>query len=162
MLNGVPTMRRPVLFALAAMTLLGACEQEHLPPIGASPAERAPALSAAAVAGPPGFVGLWAASTTACAAREWALTPTTLTSPSALTCQLFKAERTSAGYTVYSTCTVGKASQPVQLVFTLTGSGATRSLTMTGGPFTEPVALSRCPQAAQSASSTLPSAAAPA
>ena len=80
-------------------------------------------------------------------------------SPSALTCELFKAQPTSAGYTVYSTCLVGKASQPMRLVFTLTGSGETRSLTLTGGPFTEPLALSRCPGAIESASA---SAAAPA
>ncbi|HEY5411043.1 MAG TPA: hypothetical protein VIJ94_09995 [Caulobacteraceae bacterium] len=158
----MPMMRRPVLVALATMALLCGCEREHLPPIGAAPAERAPSITAATAAGPPAFVGRWAASKAACAARGWALTPTSLTSPSALSCQFFKAQRTSAGYTVYSTCTVGKASQPVRLVFTLTGSGAARSLTLTGGPFTEPVSLSRCSEAAQSASSMPASAAAPA
>lgn len=161
MLNGVPMMRRPTLVVLATMALLGGCERS-LPPIGAAPAERAPALSAAALAGPPGFVGRWAASKAACAARGWELTAVSLNSPSALTCQFFKSERTSAGYTVYSTCTVGKASQPVRLVFTLTGSDGARSLTLTGGPFTEPVSLALCSKATQSASSTPPSAAAPA
>ena len=161
MLNGVPMMRRPALVALATMALLGGCERS-LPPIGAAPAERAPALSAAALAGPPGFVGRWAASKGACVARGWELTAARLTSPSALSCELFNADRTSAGYTVYSTCMVGKASQPMRLVFTLTGSGSNRSLTLTGGPFTEPVALSRCPEAIESASGAAASSAAPA
>ena len=161
MLNGVPMMRRPTLVVLATMALLGACERP-LPPIGAAPAERAPALSPAAQAGPPGFVGRWAASKAACAARGWELTSVSLTSPTALTCELLDAQRTSAGYTVYSTCAVGKASQPVRLVFTLTGAGAARSLTLTGGPFTEPVSLARCSEAVASTSNTPPSAAAPA
>lgn len=161
MLHGVFTMRRPAL-ALAVMALLAACGQRSLPPIGASPAERAPAQTAAEAAGPPLFVGRWAASTTACVARGWELTSTSLVSPSALTCRLFKAEPTSAGYTVYSTCMVGKASEPMRLVVTLSGSGKTRSLTLTGGPFVEPVALSHCPRPLEAASSTPASAAAPA
>ena len=154
-------MRRPAL-ALAATAMLAACGQRSLPPIGAAPAERTPPRSAAELAGPPQFVGRWAASTTACSGRGWTLTASSLTSPTALTCELFKAERTSAGYVVNSSCKVGKASQPMRLVFTLTGSGATRSLTMTGGPFTEPMALAQCSEAVQSASSTPASAAAPA
>lgn len=162
MLMGVPAKRRRIPLALLGAAALGACNQHHLPPIGAAPAERAPAPTLAEAAGPPLFVGRWAASTAACASRAWDLTPTSLKSPSALTCEFFKDERTSAGYTVYSTCKVGKASQPVRLVLTLTGSGATRSLTLTGGPFTEPVALSRCAPGIESASSTPESAAAPA
>ena len=139
-----------------------ACSRQSEPPIGAAPAERAPPRTAAELAGPPQFVGRWAASETACSTRSWSLTASNLTSPSALTCELFKAERTSAGYVVNSTCKVGKASQPMRLVFTLTGSGPNRSLTLTGGPFTEPLALSRCPGNLESASSTPASAAAPA
>ena len=157
----VPPKRRPALTACAVAMLLCACSRPE-PPIGAAPAERAPAPTAAMAAGPPLFVGRWAASKSACATRGWELTARSLKSPSALTCELFKAERTSAGYTVYSTCLVGKASEPMRLVFTLTGSGETRSLTMTGGPFTEPLALSRCSGAIESASSSSESTAAPA
>ncbi len=141
--------------------LLCACSRPE-PPIGAAPAERSPSITTSAAGGAPLFVGRWAASKTACAARGWELTANSLKSPSALTCELLKAVPTSAGYTVYSTCLVGKASQPMRLVFTLTGSGATRSLTLTGGPFTEPLALSRCAGAIESASSTPAGSAAPA
>ncbi len=152
MLTPVPPMRRLVLLALAAAGLC-ACQREE-PPLGAAPAERMPAVSAATAAGPPAFVGRWAVSRGACGERSWTLTAASLASPSALSCQFFKSVRTSAGYTVYSTCAIGKATQPMRLVFTLTGAGAERALTLSGGPFTEPVALTRCPvdqQAAQSA-----------
>ena len=149
-----------MLLALLAAAGLGACSRHPEPPIGAAPAERAPARTAAEIAGPPLYVGRWAVSTAACSERGWELTPNRLTSPSALSCQFFKTEPTSAGYTVYSTCMVGKASQPMRLVFTLTSKN--RALTMTGGPFSEPVALSRCPGALESASSTPASATAPA
>jgi hypothetical protein len=156
MLNGVPAMRRPMLLAVLAIAWLGACSQHHEPPIGAAPAERAPPLTASAASGPPLFVGRWAASKSACAARGWQLTAGSLISPSALSCQFSKAEPTSAGYTVYSICAVGKASQPTRLIFTFSGSAANRALTLSGGPFTEPVALSRCPAGVESADSTPP------
>ena len=148
-------MRRPILLALLAAAGLCACQREE-PPLGAAPAERMPALSAATAAGPPTFVGRWAVSRAACNRRSWTLTGASLASPSALSCQLLKAERTSAGYTVYSTCAIGKVSQPMRLIFTLTGSGAERSLTLTGGPFTEPVALTRCPVEQQAAENAPP------
>ncbi len=160
---GVPAMRRPALLALAAATTLCACSRQPEPPIGAAPAERAPSLAAAAAIGPPLFVGRWAASRGACAARGWDLTPTSLTSPNALTCELTKAQPTSAGYTVYAVCKIGKAAQPTRLIFTLSGPSTNRSLTLTGGPFLEPMALARCPSGIQSASTASPaSSAAPA
>ena len=103
----------------------------------------------AAAAGPPLFVGHWAVSRKACAERGWDLTPTSLQSPSALSCTFSKAEPTSAGYTVYAVCTVGKASQPTRLILTFSGHG--QALTLTDGPFTEPVALTRCAAGAQTA-----------
>ena len=156
MLHCVPAKRRLALLALAAVGLLCACERQHLPPIGAAPAERAPMASVAEAAGTPLFVGRWAATSTACAAHGWALTAASLKSPSALTCTIAKAEPTPAGYTIYGACTAGKASQLTQLVFTLTGSGASRSLTLSGGPFSEPVALTHCSEKLESASNAPP------
>ena len=46
-----------------------------------------------------------------------------------------------------SVCTVGKAREPGHLDFTLTGKGAGRSLTVSGGPFNEPMGLVACPPA---------------
>lgn len=146
-------MRRWALFAVLAAAGLGACHRRE-PPLGAAPAERAPPLTAAAAAGPPLFVGHWAVSSKACAERGWDLTATSLQSPSALSCTFSKAEPTSAGYTVYAVCAVGKASQPTRLILTFSSHG--HSLTLTDGPFTEPVALTRCPAGARSAESAPP------
>ena len=161
MLQCVPAMRRRMLLAWLAAAGLAACSRPSEPPIGSAPAERAPPLTASVAAGPPVYVGHWAVSRSACGERGWDLTAAGLQSPSALSCEFFKAEPTSAGYTVYSTCKVGKAAQPMRLVLTLTGQG--KSLTLSGGPFSEPVALARCPAGLQSASSAPPeSASAPA
>ncbi len=146
MYETVPAARRRGLIILATALLLSACGSKE-PPIGASPAERGPAV---AVAGPPSFVGLWASAPAVCA-RPWVLKADSLQSPSVLACQFVKVEPTSAGYTVWSTCSVGKAAAPTRLVFTLTGEG-NRSLTLTGGPFDEPLALGKCDAATQSAS----------
>jgi hypothetical protein len=150
-------MRRAALTAVSAAALLCACSQKPEPPIGSAPAERAPPMTTGAAAtGAPLFVGRWAASRDACATRGWDLTATSLHSPSALNCDLTKARPTGAGYTVYGVCSVGKAAQPTRLIFTLTGPASNRSLTLTGGPFLEPMALARCPDGVQSASNPAP------
>ncbi len=162
MLKRVPAMRRRLLLAALATVALGACGRQE-PPFGAAPAERAPPMTAAAATTKPLYVGRWAATRTACADRGWEITAAALKSPSALSCEISKAVPTGAGYTVYATCMVGKATQPTRLVFTFSGPSSNRGLTLTGGPFTEPMALSRCPAGLQSADSTAPeSSAAPA
>jgi hypothetical protein len=155
MLDSVVPMRRLAL-VLAATVMLAACGQRSLPPIGAAPAESAPPITAAATSGLPLFVGRWAVNKAACTGRGWSLTANSLTSPSALSCQFSKADPTSAGYTVYAVCAAGKASQPTRLTFTFSGPASNRGLTLTDGPFTEPVALSRCPADIQAASSAPP------
>lgn len=155
-------MRRRLLIAGLAAAGLCACGR-HEPPLGAAPAERSPPMTSTSPAGQPLFVGRWAASRAACADRGWEITAAALKSPSALSCEIAKAEPTSAGYTVYATCIVGKATQPSRLVFTFSGPSTNRALTLTGGPFTEPMALARCPAGLQSAESAPPqSSAAPA
>jgi hypothetical protein len=153
---GAPSIRRATLIVLGAMALLAACSRSDDPPIGSAPAERAPTLTAIAPAGAPLFVGRWAASRSACSTKGWDLTTTSLRSPSALSCELTKARPTPAGYTVYGVCTVGKATEPTRLIFTLTGPAAARSLTLTGGPFLEPMALAKCPDGLQSAANAPP------
>ncbi len=148
-------MRRRLLIAWLATAGLCACGQNE-PPLGAAPAERNPPMTAAAPAGKPLFVGRWAASRAACADHGWEITAASLKSPSALSCEIAKAEPTSAGYTIYATCTVGKAIQPSRLVFTFSGPSGNQALTLTGGPFTEPMALARCPAGLQSAETTPP------
>ena len=147
-------MRRWMMLAWMGAAVLAACSRHPEPPIGAAPAEREPPQAALAAAGPPLYVGHWAVSRNVCSEPGWDLTAASLQSPSALSCVFAKVEPTTAGYTVYGACTVGKASQPTRLVFTLTSQG--KSLTLSGGPFSEPIALSRCPAGLQSADSAPP------
>lgn len=144
MREGVPPVRRIALVLMAAAATLAGCGNNKIPPIGAAPAEKAPAITAASMAGPPTFVGRWASSKAACAKRAWVFGAGGLQSPGALSCQFAHIDAASAGYTVSSLCSVGKAQSPTRLVITLTGKGATRSLTISSGPFTEPVPLAWC------------------
>ena len=140
----VVAARRPAsllaLLAFAAPT--AACQRHAAPPIAVQAVERAAPRPAD---GTPAFVGRWAATPAACATRAWVLTSDALRSPSVLACSFDQVSQTDAGYTVDGVCAVGKARAPGRLVFTLTGRGEARSLTVNGGPFTEPVALAHCP-----------------
>jgi hypothetical protein len=108
-------------------------------------AAASPPPSAAALAGPYGYVGRWAPAASACAQEAWQFTSDAMVSPGVLSCSFDKVSPTDAGYTAVGVCQVGKAKAPGRLVLTLTGQGASRSLTLNGGPFPEPVALVRCP-----------------
>jgi hypothetical protein len=140
----VVAARRPAsLFALLALIApTAACQRHAAPPVAVQVVERGPQRPAD---GTPGFVGRWAATPAACASRAWVLTSDALRSPSVLACSFDRVSPTDAGYAVDSVCTVGKARAPGRLTFTLTGRGEARSLTVDGGPFTEPVALAHCP-----------------
>ncbi len=142
----VAFVRRSTLaLALVALSVgAAACHGKPEPPIGAAPAERAP-LKISSATGPFAFIGRWAATASACGRQSWTLASDALRSPSALSCSFDKVIPTDAGYMVYGVCEVGKAKAPGTLMFTMTGRGATRSLTLSGGPFNEPVALARCP-----------------
>jgi hypothetical protein len=142
----VVAARRPALLLalLALFAPTAACHRPTAPPIAVHAAERA----APPADGTLGFVGRWAATPAACATRAWVLTADALRSPSVLACSFDQVSPTDAGYTVDGVCAVGKARAPGRLVFTLTGRGEARSLTVNGGPFTEPVALAHCPDPA--------------
>jgi hypothetical protein len=92
--------------------------------------------------GRPAFVGRWAAARTACGHDAWSLDGKGLVSPSVLSCSFDRVDPTDAGYTAIGICTAGKAKAPGRLVLTLTQGS--RALTLSGGPFAEPVALVRC------------------
>ncbi len=142
MRNGVIPVRRLSALLLAAM-LLVACRDRYVLKTART---AAPIPRAEAVGGPPGYVGRWAPSASACTKDGWSFTTAGMESPGVLSCSFDKINPTDAGYTAVGVCTVGKAKAPGRLVMTLTGRGPSRSLTLNGGPFTEPVALARCPE----------------
>ena len=101
-------------------------------------------VSAPDPSGAPAFVGRWAASKAVCGQKPWILQAGELRSPGALSCQFVRIDPTPAGYTVLSVCSIGKVEEPTRLALTLTGEGADRSLTLSGGPFAEPAPLTWC------------------
>ncbi len=143
MTTGVFKMRRWVVLGFLLSATVAACGPSE-PPIGANPK----AYDSAAPAGPPAFIGRWGAESKGCDRDIWLIGSDGLRSPSELSCTFESIDTTSAGYIVSAMCRVGKAVQPSRIVFTMTGPAAAQSLTMTGGPFAEPVALSRCPSSA--------------
>jgi hypothetical protein len=151
MSDRVVALRRAVLMA-GAVALAAGCHGKTLPAVGAATAPAAPAgrapQSPASADGAPAFVGRWAVTAATCSRQAWVLTADTLSSPSVLSCSFQGVEPTDAGYMVDSQCMVGKARAAGRLVFRLTGRGQNRALTLSGGPFSEPMALVRCPDAA--------------
>ncbi len=139
---GVIKMRLLAGAALLAAAGLGACRQDH--PLMAARTLPQASVSEIATSGPPRFLGQWAAAPSACATAPWTIGLTELKSTNALTCSLGRVTPTDAGYTVDAECTVGKASAPALLIFTMT-SAAPHSLALQGGPLTEPISLVRCP-----------------
>jgi hypothetical protein len=135
-------VRRASPAVMLVVFFMAGCERT--PPIGSAPAERAPPRFAAGSTGPPAFVGRWAASKAVCAEQPWILQAGGLRSPGVLSCQFVRVDPTNAGYTVLSICSVGKVEEPTRMVFTITGEGQERSLTLSGGPFEEPAPLTWC------------------
>jgi hypothetical protein len=138
------SIRPAVILAasLAAGGLLAACHRGGVPMAKASP-ELTRSVSHT-VDGRPGYVGRWAVTAADCSRRAWVFSAAAMQTPGPFSCNLEHVQPTPAGYTVDGTCQVGAASAPGRLVFTLTRLGGL-SLTVSGGPFPEPVALARCP-----------------
>jgi hypothetical protein len=142
MRQGVVALRRRYLLLLVLTAIAGGCRDRQA--LTYAP-RSAPPPRSESVQGQPAFTGHWAAATTACGHEAWTLDTSGMVSPGVLSCSFDKVTPTDAGYTADGVCEVGKAREPGRLVLTLTGRGASRSLTLDGGPFTEPVALVRCP-----------------
>ncbi len=142
MASGVFKKRRSaslaVMLMLSVAAGMTACRPSE-PPIGANPK----AYESAVEAGSPAYIGRWSVASD-CDRDIWVIGSDGLRSPSALTCTFDAVEATSAGYVVNGICQVGKAMQPTRMVFTMSGKGVSRSLTVSGGPFAEPIALSQC------------------
>jgi hypothetical protein len=105
--------------------------------------------------GEPSFVGRWAPTAAACADGAWVLTAQRVQSPNGVSCTLVKLDPASAGYSSDVECgEAGHGSGRMNL--TLSGRGASRGLTLEGGPIALPVSLTACPVVAATASSAPP------
>jgi hypothetical protein len=96
----------------------------------------------------PAYVGRWATSARGCVDRAWVLTRQNLHSANGLVCTFVKLEPGSAGYGGDVDCGAPGQRKAGRMTLTLTGSGASRGLTLVGGPFDLPVTLDACPAGA--------------
>jgi hypothetical protein len=138
---------RPIRAALpiilgAAAGLLAACDRGDL---YSKQSPAAPLAVTSAMAGTPPFVGRWAATRADCPAAAWTFTPTGLQAPNGTHCAFVKESVGSAGYGMDVSCTGAGPGQIGRVTLTLSGQGATHGLTVAGGPFPMPVALTPCP-----------------
>lgn len=137
-------MRATLLLMTGAAACLSACKRDQI----YSRQSLSGALAVSAVhAGPPAFVGRWAAASADCARKPWELTPTGLDAPDRMHCSFAKLSEASAGYAADVDCKGAGPEEIGRLTLTLSGQGASRGLTVAGGPFALPVALSPCPAA---------------
>ncbi len=155
MATGVFKMRRWAVLSLLLCATVTACGR------GDEPIKANPAYDSPVPAGPPVFIGRWAPGSAACDSGPWVIGSDGLRSPAGLACTFESIDPSSAGYIVGALCQVGKVMQPTRIVVTVTGRAPSQSITMTGGPFAEPVALSRCPSPATAAPASPPVSAAP-
>jgi hypothetical protein len=107
---------------------------------GQEPAERA-AVMPAPPAGPPAYVGVWAAQPELCGRTVWRLSPTALTAESGATCLLEEMRPDGAGWTGVVRC---GDTEPGVISLRLTTAEA-ESMVVTAPFSAVPVTLLRCP-----------------
>jgi hypothetical protein len=134
-------MRATLMLMIGAAAAVSACRRDEI----YSRPEPGPVSTPMPTSGPPAFVGRWAASPEQCVRRAWVLTPASLDAPDHTHCAFAKLSPGSAGYGVDVDCKGEGPEQIGRLTLTLSGEGPGRGLTVAGGPFAMPVALTRCP-----------------
>lgn len=137
-------MRATLMLLFGAAACLGACKRSDIYSKQSLPA--ATPISSL-TSGTPDFVGRWAATRADCPTSPWVLTPAELDTPGQTHCRLGKLSAASAGYSTDVVCTGPAPEQLGRVTLTMSGEGASRGLTLSGGPFTLPVALTPCPAA---------------
>ena len=134
---------RSILLCILALAGLGACQRQD----GLFASRTFPsALPVEASGDTPRFVGRWATVTAGCGQDEvWVIKAKGLQSATDVPCTFDRVQTTSAGYVVATVCQAAGKPIPGRLTLTLSEYGAGRTMTVAGGPFSDPVALQRCP-----------------
>jgi hypothetical protein len=129
------------LLVAAPLAALGACGKSSSTGLFAD--RSIPLIAPAASADTaPTFVGRWAASTAQCD-QPMVIEARSLAGPDA-DCEFDKVDQSSAGFAVSSTCKVAGKLQPVRINMIMPESDHMSSLTLSGGPFKDTLALQRC------------------
>jgi hypothetical protein len=129
---------RPALgLALVFIPVLAACHQRS-----GLYADRTAPPAASAVRDAPWYIGRWARAADQCD-DPWVFGAWRLDGRS-VGCDFNKVEASQAGYAVSATCHAGAGLQPTRLSIVTPDQVKVSSLTISGGPFTDAIALRRC------------------
>ncbi len=101
-----------------------------------------PVAAQASAHGPPRFVGLWAAEPAQCR-DAWVFAAHSL-HDATVSCDFDRADASPAGYSADALCHAGHGPQPSRLDLILPATGYPVTMTVSGGPFADGVALQRC------------------
>ena len=129
------TLSRPVA-CLALLLSLAACGERQAAVVAPVAVKTAPHSS---------YVGRWAVSLAGCQADAWEFAKDRLSTAGEVACTFAKVAPTPAGYTVQAECAAQGPQTPQTFTLTFAGVGAAETMTVTGGPWSGPVALVRCP-----------------
>ncbi len=133
-------MRRALILSMALLGTLCACGRGGGLYADRSVAIVAPAASAEAA---PRFVGQWARAPAQCQ-NPWVIKAHSLQTGDHV-CDFDKVDSSSAGYTASAVCRSAGKMNPTRLTFIAPDQARISLLTVQGGPFTDAVALQRCP-----------------
>ncbi len=137
------TLTPLLLFTLGAfgvVATLGACT----PKPQALFAESSPQVVSSPIseAGAPHFMGRWAASGGQCA--DPMIIKAKELHDGSTDCEFAKVVSSTAGYSISAVCHAGRGSTPGRLTLTLPDPDHASSMTLSGGPYKNAVALERC------------------
>lgn len=136
--TGVSTKSAPTLavaFAVIALAVAACDRQDSSLFVEQSTVVKAPAIPVQ------NYVGRWAVTPANCAAHPWTFDKISLAAGDGTVCQIASAERSPAGYSLPGICKRPDGELPGRLLLTFAGVD---SMTLTGGPYKNPVTLVRC------------------
>lgn len=137
---------RKTLIVLALLGLAACGRQEEPPPVTAA-AEAPPETLAPqpAPVGPPDYEGRWAASAELCADGAWEFRQDGVSTAGEVSCAFREVEPSASGYRIQAACTHEGSQSDSEIGLSMTDPAPPQSMTVTGGPWSGPVTLRRCP-----------------
>lgn len=138
-------IRLPTVLMSAAVALAAAgCGQPSAPP-AAPPKAQNPGPPMTPNPMPPTYVGRWAATPDLCDTGAWVFTPTGLTTAGEISCNFSQVTPNETGWIAEGACVAQGPAKPASLVLNTTRAGQSRTLAVSGGPFSGSQVLGVCP-----------------